>query len=140
MRGGAGGDGEELVGAEEALGKGLKLRRGGSADSGKEEIGKLLPYLVEFKGKMTFYALKDTINRTEIVALHILPDRVEFIVGDGVATETVKFEENLMDSRLGVLSSHVSREREENIGAENDGAAVDAVGIALILAEVGHQT
>lgn len=140
MRGGAGGDGEELVGAEEALGKGLKLRRGGGADGGEEEIGELLPYPVEFEGKMTLDALEDAVDRAEIVALHILPDRVELVVGDGLATETVEFEEYLMESRLGALGSHIGRECEENVGAEDDGAAVDAVGVALVLADVGHET
>lgn len=135
--GGAGGDGEEV--GEGGLRQGEELRR---VDVGKglHEVGG--ETLVDLGGHHLAVALgnlEGAVDAADKVAHHVVAHAVEFGRADGFAAQEFDFAVDFGHGVGGGFGGHIGGDVEGYAVAEYLGLAVDAVGVAFVLAEVGHE-
>ena len=88
---------------------------------------------------VAFGKLEDAVDGTEMVAAEVVAYAVEFVGGDAFVAEAADLGVDLYERVGGGIGSHVGGDVKDDAAAENLDAAVDAVGVAFVLAEVAHE-
>ena len=136
--GGAGGDGGEA--GEGGLGEVEELG-GGDGGEGVDKVGG--EAFVDIGGNHLAVAFGDfegAVDAADEVAHHDVADTVELGLGYGLLAQEVDFVVDLCYSVGGALRGHVGSDEKDDAVAEYLCLAVDAVGVAFVFAEVGHET
>ena len=121
------------------MGEGVKLG-GCDVGEGLHEVGG--EALVDAGGHHLAVALGDfegAVDAADEVAHHIVAHAVQFGLGDGLLAQTLDFAVDLGDGVGGGSRGDIGGDVEGDAVAEYLGLAVDAVGVAFVLAQVAHE-
>ena len=114
---------------------------GGDSGNGLDEV--LAELLGDAGGSHltnTFGTLKEAVNGTEIVALHIVPYKIEFVVAHRLGAKTVYLMVDFIDSGLNNVAPNVGRDEKDDGTTVDDRLAIDSVSVALVFTDIGHKT
>lgn len=135
--GGAGGDGGK--GAEVLLGEGLELGGGDVLDRIEVVCGQLLGDIREVHLTVTLGEFEGAVDTADEVAHHDIADAFQLLLRDGLLLQAFDFAHDFADGWSGGLGRHFGRDEEDYAVAVDMGLAVDAVGVAFVLANVAHK-